>query len=350
VRTLPLGLLLSFLPFLCSCAAGGEVRLQVIELTSPTTASLRGVSAVSANIAWVSGSGGTCLRTLDGGHTWLDVGPPQARGRELRDVHAFDALQAVVMASASPALLLRTSDGGSTWRVAWRDDHPLAFLDAIDFVDSADGFAFGDPIEGRFLTLRTRDGGESWQRTAPAPAPRPGEVAFAASGSCVEVLSGGDVLIATGGGPVARVLRGEDLGARWRFHTTPVRAGTPSRGAFSIAMHGRRGIVVGGDYAAQGDSLANVAVSDDGGETWRAPSGTPPRGYRSAVAFVPGTGGRVAVAAGDTGLDVSYDGGESWQPLDERGFQALSFAPDGTGYAVGREGRIARLVPERFEP
>src|SRR5205085_6482214 len=38
---------------------------------SGTTASLRGVSALNANIVWASGSKGTFLKTTDGGLTWL---------------------------------------------------------------------------------------------------------------------------------------------------------------------------------------------------------------------------------------------------------------------------------------
>ena len=37
---------------------------------SGTTASLRGVSAVSAKVAWASGSAGTFFKTTDGGATW----------------------------------------------------------------------------------------------------------------------------------------------------------------------------------------------------------------------------------------------------------------------------------------
>ena len=232
--------LLATLPLLTVACAAPTSRVDLQLLPAPTRASLRGVHAVTAAVAWVSGSEGTCLRTLDGGASWQPCPPAPARGRDLRDVHAFDALNAVVMAVGSPALLLRTADGGAAWEVVWRDDHPQAFLDAIDFLDARDGFAFGDPVEGRFVTLRTRDGGASWRRTTPAPAPQPGESAFAASGTSAVVLPGGDVLVGTGGGEVARILRGSALGERWRTHTTLLRSGAPSRGVFSLAVHGLR--------------------------------------------------------------------------------------------------------------
>lgn len=59
----------------------------------------RGLAAVSRSTAWVAGSKGTVLRTVDGGRSWRDVSPPGAvaEGLELRDIEAFDARRAVAL-------------------------------------------------------------------------------------------------------------------------------------------------------------------------------------------------------------------------------------------------------------
>src|SRR3954470_9888257 len=57
---------------------------------SGTKARLRGLSVVSRDIAWVSGSEGTCLRTTDGGKTWVARTLPGASSLDFRDVHAVD--------------------------------------------------------------------------------------------------------------------------------------------------------------------------------------------------------------------------------------------------------------------
>src|SRR4051794_32221369 len=64
---------------------------------TPTGSSdqFRGLAAVSAEVAWVSGEKGTVLLTTDGGATWADVSPPAAAGLALRDIEAFDAKHAV---------------------------------------------------------------------------------------------------------------------------------------------------------------------------------------------------------------------------------------------------------------
>jgi hypothetical protein len=134
-----------------------------------------------------------------------------------------------------------------------------------------------------------------------------------------------------------------DRGRTWTAHETPVRAGTPSSGIFSLAFHdGNHGIAVGGDYKEPGQAKDLVALTSDGGRTWRVPVGHQPGGYRSAVAYVPGTQGRTLAAVGPTGSDVSVDGGESWQRLGTSGFNALGFATQSAGWAVG-DGLIARF-------
>ena len=57
---------------------------------SGTTASLRGLSALSPREAWASGTGGTVLHTIDGGTTWTGSKVPNADTLDFRDVEAID--------------------------------------------------------------------------------------------------------------------------------------------------------------------------------------------------------------------------------------------------------------------
>ncbi|HET8988271.1 MAG TPA: oxidoreductase, partial [Humibacillus sp.] len=62
-----------------------------------TTERFRGLAPVSSQVAWVSGTNGTVLRTTDGGASWSDVSP-EGLGTEalqFRDIEAFDAQRAV---------------------------------------------------------------------------------------------------------------------------------------------------------------------------------------------------------------------------------------------------------------
>jgi photosystem II stability/assembly factor-like uncharacterized protein len=330
----------------CTSTAATPVVLAFEPLASPTRASLRGLSAVSATTVWASGAGGTVLRSGDGGATWIDASIAGAEALDHRSLHAFDAARAVVANAGAPARVFRTEDGGRTWEETHADPRPEAFFDAVDFWDERRGLVFGDPIGGRFALLATEDGGATWRDAGAAlPAPLPGEAGFAASGACLRTGGEGRAWIGTGG-RAARVLATRDFGATWRASPVPVAHGSASAGVFALAFDaGDRGVAVGGDYRAEQDPAGTAAFTVDGGATWQ-PAAAFPRGYRSGVAFVPGTPATF-VAVGPTGCDVSHDGGRNWAPCAGQGFHTIRFAKDGTGYAAGADGRIARIALAR---
>ncbi|GHA76831.1 oxidoreductase [Streptomyces termitum] len=312
-----------------------------------TDARFRGLAAIDRRTAWAAGSKGTVLRTTDAGRTWRDVSPPGAADLELRDVEAFDARRAVVLAigEGEASRVLRTEDGGATWTEAFRNTDPRAFYDCVTFLDHRNGLALGDPVDGRFRILATRDGGRSWAVLPDAgmPAALPGEAGFAASGQCLVAAGPKDVLFTTGGGATARVFRSADRGRTWTVTDTPVPAGDPARGAFALAFRDRHhGIAVGGDYRTGQPSPDAAATTSDGGRTW-TPSATPPPAYRSGAAWLPHHRS-AALAVGPTGTDLTLDGGRTWRTVDSGSYDTVDCAPDGGCWASGEKGRIARLA------
>lgn len=315
---------------------------------SPTPERLRGVSAVSREVAWASGNKGTVVRTADGGATWSRVSPPSSESLDFRDIEAFDAATAYVLAigPGDRSRIYKTTDGGGTWVLQFTNADARAFYDAIAFWDRDSGLAMGDPVDGRFTVLRTSDGGATWAPIPPdgMPPALPGDGGFAASGTCLVASGASHAWFGSGGGARARVYRSADRGLTWQVADTPLMAGLPSAGIFSLAFaDARTGVVVGGDYRQERESGDNLARTSDGGATWSLPGSTRLRGFRSAVVYLPGTGGRSLVAAGPAGADRSDDGGATWRALGDEGYHALSAAPDGTVWAVGESGRVARL-------
>src|SRR5829696_7271970 len=84
---------LSFLVLLMSLAADA----QWIKQTVNTTAGLRGLSVVTQKVVWASGTGGTVIKTIDGGKTWKVMTVPGADKLDFRDIEAFDAKAAYVI-------------------------------------------------------------------------------------------------------------------------------------------------------------------------------------------------------------------------------------------------------------
>jgi len=268
-----------------------EPRVQI----SHTTESLRGVSAVSRNVAWAGGTHGTYLRTTDGGLTWTPAQVAGAEAIDFRAIVAFSADEAFLM-SAGPgeqSRIYHTSDGGNHWQLQFTNTNPKGFFDSMVFWDAKHGVVLGDPIPDdsgilKFELLLTEDG-QNWRGipTAKLPVAIEGEGAFAASNTCLAIVPGGldaNLWFATGG-KMARVFHSGDRGQSWEVVDTPMVHGPDSAGIFSIAFRdAMHGVIAGGDYKHPNDDGPNLAVTDDGGKTWTL-SPLHPLAYFSAVAY-----------------------------------------------------------------
>ena len=314
--------------------------------TGTAEARLRGLAAVGRDVAWVSGTGGTVLRTTDGGANWRNVSPPGTADLQFRDIEAFDARRAVVLAigEGEASRVYRTDDGGATWTESFRNADPRAFYDCMAFFDRRHGLAMSDPVDGRFRILSTRDGGRSWRVLPDAgmPPALDGEAGFAASGQCLVTVGPRDVWLATGGAARARVLHSGDRGLTWTANDSPLPAGDPARGVFALAFRDRaHGLAVGGDYRPDQSAPRAAARTGDGGRTWR-PAATPPPAYRSGVAWLPHHRA-AALAVGPTGTDLTTDAGRTWRTVDSGSYDTVDCAPDRGCWAAGEKGRVARL-------
>lgn len=358
--------------------------LQVWQMQdSGTTAGLRGIDSVDGTVAWASGTGGTVLKTIDGGAHWQKCAVPDEERDgatlDFRGVQAWDAKTAIVMASGpgEKSRLYKTVDGCSHWTLLRTNSDKAGFWDAMVFWDRQNGLLLGDPTETRyegipenelnplhleFPVFFTVDGGdnwgkqESWVGSPLAVVGLQDAAAFAASNSSVAVV-GHSAWIGTGGTQGPHILVGDSYNASppgtlctcspmppqtiWFTHSVPVplAGGKETSGVFSLNFrNGQRGVAVGGDYTKPNESAGAAALSTDGGQHWTA-SNTPPHGYRSTVQWSESL--KVWITAGTNGSDISRDDGRTWQPLDNGSWNALSLP-----FLVGPNGRIGRLNPE----
>ncbi len=309
---------------------------------------LRGVSvAVFVNsshvvrpVVWASGSNGVILRSIDLGKIWRRLHVHGGETLDFRSIQAFDARKAYVMSigNGGNSRIYQTTDGGANWKLQYSDARKEFFLDALVCASEVECFAVGDPIDGKFVILRTADG-ENWKQlpTDQMPAALPDEGAFAASGTCLAVVDDRNIYFITGG-PAARVFHSSDAGDSWTVNSTPIVSGNASSGNFSIAAHDKSLVVVGGDYKDVGNPTRAAAYSADQGETWKLAE-QQPGGFRSAVARVTE---KSLAAVGPNGEDVSDDGGAHWKHTDSLNLNALAASGIGYAWAVGPQGTIAR--------
>jgi photosystem II stability/assembly factor-like uncharacterized protein len=376
-----------FLTLLLAATALAQPAPKV--LTSHTTESLRGVSAVSQKVAWASGTHGTYLRTTDAGRTWQPAQVPGAATLDFRAVVAFSADEAFLM-SAGPgdqSRIYHTSDAGQHWSLQFTATNPKAFFDSMAFWDPTHGIVLGDPIPDesgklKFELLLTDDG-RTWHvlPLAQLPPAEEGEGAFAASNSCLAILPTntvppratvipnkvrarrpepveGDpgfvpdpnIWFATGG-RAARVFHSTDRGQSWQVTDTPILHGPNSAGIFSIAFRdATHGVIAGGDYKHPDRDGPNLAFTTDGGKTWTL-SPLRPLAYFSAVAY-----DRRPIRGDNrerlfiVGQDFIFDFRPPQDPTrispqKKSGikFNAVSPYPEGGALIVGPNGSIATL-------
>ena len=314
--------------------------------------SLRGLFAIDLNTAWACGSEGTIVRFCNATLPSAKLDVFEIAGfekSEFRAIHAWDIDSCIVATAGQPANIFKTTDGGRTWKSVFSSVHEASFFNGLKFFNASEGVVFGDPISGCLELLVTSNAGDTWERVKleNSPPVLDGEAGFAASNSSM-LLSRDDLWIGLGGREgKARVLRCADFRKNaftnkqlhWSSQEVPMLASRPSRGIFSLGTAGQSVVAVGGDYKVMDNRDGTIAFSDLAGSVWSAPKEQSTRGFRSCIVFSESK--RKWLAAGPTGVDFA-DELDRWHPMSDIGFHTLHVASDGSVWAAGAGGRVAR--------
>ena len=298
-------------------------------LAPPDDACLCDVAFVDPRHGWAVGDHGVILHTIDGGRQWS----PQESGVActLNSVCFIDDRigwaaggMAWPFLHDTSGVVLATRDGGATWQ---RVPVLLPALHKIRFVTDRQGWAIGcsSPMYpgGVFLT---RDGGRSWQ-----PATSGGAIGLTAG----DLYDGQNAVL---GGSLAR-LATISAGDFARKQPSGVTESLPSlRGVHAMQ-------IVPPSYGWLVGDGGWIALTGDGGNSWRPPLGKPPA-YASLFDFaaVAVRGGKCWIA-GTPGSRIfsTPDAGRTWTATPTGitvPLRAIAFADDDHGWAVGQLGTI----------
>ncbi|MFL6375670.1 MAG: WD40/YVTN/BNR-like repeat-containing protein, partial [Pyrinomonadaceae bacterium] len=230
---------------------------------------------------------------------------------------------------------------GKTWKLRFKNDDPKAFYDAMA-CRGQQCFAVSDPVDGWFPITGTHDGFSTWKTdygwaVLPAVA---GEAAFAASGTCL-IFAGGRYWFVTGG--IRTSVYNFELHEDDELHSkrvdSPIPGGGAASGIFSVAMFdSKKGVIVGGNYEKPDEHEKNLALTTDGGATWKL--GTGLSGYRSGVTYVDR---KTIIAVGTNGSDITRDGGKTWTVLGKENLNAVASKGRRATWAVGPKGIVVKL-------
>jgi photosystem II stability/assembly factor-like uncharacterized protein len=229
------------------------------------------LQAVSESKVWFAGKRGVWGYTEDAGKSWhIDSIKADTVYPMFRNISVLNDSTVLLLSAASPAYLFKTTNKGKTWRLVYKNSGKDIFFDSMIFYDSAHGIALGDPVDGCFQLIKTDDAGETWKQVDCAGIPKalPGEGCFAASNTCINIHSN-SVWFASGG-IHTRVFHSDDFGSHFTAHNTPLPQGEQMTGIFSIDfLNKSTGVIAGGNYNKTDSSITGLAITRDGGQTWK---------------------------------------------------------------------------------
>ena len=319
--------------------SGCMLRAQQISLlTDGKLFSLRGLSVVTDQILWVSGSAGSVGLSTDGGLNWKWIQVPGFEKSDFRDIEAFSDQEAVIMGITEPAVVLYTTDGGTNWVTAFRDSSRSAFLDAMYF-SGDQAWLIGDPEAGKILFAVSDDRGKTWRKRNPSgfESVASGEAFFAASGTNISLTREGVPVLVSGGKKSCLYFDSN------RFQLL-MNQGEETTGANSIAVNPfntNEAFIVGGDFSHDTSRYRNAIRIQFEPFLETVPL-TPPGGYRSCVEYLDKNR---MICCGTSGVDFSDDAGTHWKLISKRGFHTCRKSKTGNAvFLSGPRGSVGRLI------
>jgi len=143
------------------CSVQGQYKYEWEKKDINSKSSIRGIFAVDDKVVWLGGSGGMVARTIDGGESWELLSIPGGDNLDFRDVHAFNANEAIYMSAGAgqKSKLFKTIDGGQSWTVVHGNTYKEGFFNGMDFWNKKNGVLAGDPIKG-FMYIAVKKDGE----------------------------------------------------------------------------------------------------------------------------------------------------------------------------------------------
>lgn len=307
--------------------------------------SIRALEVLSDSTVWFAANHGVWGFTRNAGKTWhIDSIKVDTAYPDFRSISALNDSTVLLLSAASPAYLFKTTNKGKSWKLVYKNGHKNIFFDSMKFVDSRRGIAVGDPINGRIQLILTRTGGNKWsafRKKYTRIKLNEGESFFASSNTCLEIYKN-NVWFATGG-KSARVFCASFNGY-FTANNTPILQGGKMTGIFSVDFfNDKTGVIAGGNYEKTDTSIISLAITKDGGKTWKEIKSTKPffgscvQFKSEDVFFVTGHDGTFICSYKKKQIEEIKD--TSGSPLK---FHTLRFSPSGKNlWLAGGSGQIA---------
>lgn len=323
---------------------------EVSKIPLPARVSVRALQVIDDSTVWIGASNGIYACTRNGGKTWIvDSVWQKNRALDFRSIYAFDATTCIFINAGSPAFiykvkLMQTDDGKfmSEQELNYMNAKPEIFFDAMAFNARQIGYAIADPVDNKFIIIRSEDAGKHWNTiTTPGIEAIKGEALFAASNT--SLVTADSIIAFVTGGSQSRICYSTNDGATWNHKKTTLIAGSEMQGAFTMDMNNEVCIVAGGDYNDKDVLCKNIVLLDVKNNFQNLPLTNTLRKFISCIQLKPGSDS-VIVAACQPGLYITYNQCATWQKIDDGLYHTVRWGPDGKIlYAAGKDGIVVRI-------
>ena len=335
---------------------------------------LIGIHMFDATTGWAEGSGGTILRTTDGGIHWKDVTPQQiphmtlwsGRNQYINTTTAWIAVtvnkdNSLYFRPSVTTLAFHTTDGGQTWQQATLNTGGN-LVKEITFATPQDGWLLTTLEQGIHEVtgpqktpppdlFRTTDGGKTWVKVLSSTSSQ----AKIFSNVSITGISFGDqttgLMMGMVGGSIPQLYRTQDGGKTWKMQILPAIQNAshqvPSGGGGPLFFTSTEALVP--VFFNQNSDLA-IYTTHDGGVTWHSSSflhmasnlaqaaptygayglNEPPMFINMQDGWVEGFGGQRGV------LYATSDGGQHWTKVTPKpGTIMVNSLPDFATSTIG---------------
>jgi len=296
---------------------------------------VRNISIVDENVVWASGYNGSgdgenyqvFTKTTNGGSSWssgtINIGDTDLG---IAMVSAISSTTAWAVgyptAAGQTGGIWKTTSGGSNWTRQNTASYNSSgsFTNVVHFWDENYGFAQGDPIGGEYELYVTSDGGDNWESVPGANIPNPGGGEYGYVGQ-IEIVDD-NVWFTTNS---TTLYHSTDRGNNWQAYQCPVDDFSGDAISFSDANNG---IIVSG---------TNVYRTYDSGENWTQ---IDPNGPVNTIGVCYIEGTDTLFSTSQSGSSQSFDGGLTWNPIDNEVFLGVEFINSTTGWAGSFNGDL----------
>ena len=316
--------------------APGQIAPVSASFVSATDGWLLGITIPEC---WPSASSRVvAATTTDGGRHWSPVSAPPAPWGGEQTVKQ-DAVGSILFAGPRDGWafgpgLWATHDGGATWHLVDTGGHSVESMAATDghvvaaFLTC--GTACGRGAPSSFTVETTASGSDAW-RAVPG-ATGPGDpIMTASAGTAYAVGSGGF------DGSLMSLLTGPADGTSpWQRHQTQC----PGIGGIAASAVTARSLVMACTMLGEHPAVTRLFQSGDSGAHWRSFGHIAMYDGPEIIEITPG--GTVLAAGIYDGIELSRDGGRTWQrpaavddaaPTGGGGAVVAAMTSDETGYA-----------------